>query len=552
MNKKKNNVNGKVEGMAHHGKIALIIAILCFSIGVVTAIPQQPYTLYGTATLNGKVLTAQDNAVISLEVDGVELVSYTMGDISGTDNYVLKVPMDSDSSVTTAAQEGDTAYIYVNGIAINEGAQIIGAPSTTVQFDISVTSESNPPSSPTLNDPGTTDTDGDYTVRWGSVRGATSYTLEEDTSSSFSSPTVVYSGAGTSKEITDKSDGTYCYRVKACNAEGCSGWSNVEDVVVSISHGEEGWKKTFGGPDNDAAYSLQKTSDGGYILAGYTESYGAGSSDFWLLKTDSCGKEQWNETFGGAGYDIARSVQQTSDGGFILAGCTKSHGAGSYDAWVVRIDSNGDILWHAALGGTGWDEVYSVQETTDGSFILAGYTDSYGAGLDDAWLVKIDANGNIQWEKTFGGSGWDKVKSVRQTSDGGFIIAGLTGPNGVDLADVWLVKTDANGNKQWDKTFGGDSWDSAESVQQISDGGFILAGYTLSNSAGGSDFWLMKTDSSGNKQWDKTFGGTDDDYAYSVHETTDGGFILAGCTTPQSNNSLMLAWRHGLIWCWWL
>ena len=391
-----------------------------------------------------------------------------------------------------------------------------------------------PPLSPTLNDPGTTDTDGNYTVIWSSVSGATSYTLEEDTSSSFSSP-AVYSEAGTSKQITGKSNGTYYYRVKACNAGGCcSGWSNVEDIVVSISHEVVGWEKTFGGPENDAAYSVQKTSDGGYILTGYTDSYGAGDSDFWLLKTDSGGNEQWNETFGGADHDIARSVQETTDGGFILAGCTESYGAGSYDAWVLRIDSNRDILWHMTLGGTGWDGAYSVQETTDGGFILAGYTEPSGAGFSDFLLVKIDSNGFIQWEKTLGGTGWDKAKSVRETTDGGFIIAGFTGPNGADLADVLLVKTDSNGNKQWEKTFGGDSWDTAESVRETTDGGFILAGYTLSNSAGSADFWLLKTYSNGNKQWEKTFGGPDDDYAYSVQETTDGGFILAGCTAPQS------------------
>jgi parallel beta-helix repeat protein len=340
MNKKMNSWDIKMGRIARHVKIALLIATLCFSIGLVTAIPQQDYTLYGTATLNGKILTAQDNAIVSLKVDGIELVSYRMRDISGTDNYALKVPMDSDPSVTTAAQEGDTAYIYINGIAINEGTQIIGAPGTTVQFAISATSADNPPSvtvrypnggesipigtqvevsahaiddaavtgvtfyyssdggsngnligagtrvsgtdkdglwnknwntnglnagtnyvikavasdgtltgedqsdstfsltctppsSPTLNDPGTTDTDGDYTVSWSSVRGATSYRLEEDTSSSFSSPTVVHSGADTSKYITGKSTGTYYYRVKVCNACGCSGWSNEEDIVVS-------------------------------------------------------------------------------------------------------------------------------------------------------------------------------------------------------------------------------------------------------------------------------------------------------------------------------
>ena len=226
-----------------------------------------------------------------------------------------------------------------------------------------------PPSAPALNDPGTTDTDGSYTVSWSGVSGATSYTLEEDTSGSFGSPTVIYSGSGTSKYITGRSDGTYYYRVKACNACGCSGWGNVEDIEVSISHEVGGWNRTFGGADSDVAYSVRQTSDGGFILAGYTDSYSAGGSDFWLVKTDSSGNEQWNMTVGGTDYDIARSVQETSDDGYIIAGWYFST-AGKCDARLVRIDSSGGILWHLTFGGTGWDVVESVQQTSDGSFII--------------------------------------------------------------------------------------------------------------------------------------------------------------------------------------
>jgi len=490
MTKKRNNQD--------IASIALTIAIICFGIGLVTAVPPtQPYTLYGTATLNGKALTAQDDDVISLKVDGVELVSYTMGDISGTDNYVLKVPMDSDASVTTAAQEGDSAYIYINGVEISEGVQVIGAPATVVTLDISATSASNPPSTPTLNDPGTTDTDGSYTVSWSSVSGATSYTLEEDTSSSFSSPSVVHSGAGTSKDVSGKIDGTYYYRVKACNAESCSGWSNVEDIEVSIPHEEEGWKKTFGGPDNDVAYSVQKTSDGGYILAGYTDSYGAGDSDFWLLKTDSSGKEQWNETFGGTEFDIAYSVAQTADGGYIIAGYTFSYGVGGVDFWLVKTDANGNEQWDKTFGGTAGDYVHSVQQTADGGYILAGYTSSYGAGLHDFWLVKTDANGNELWNKTFGGPDAEGAEGVLQAADGGYILAGYTDSFGAGSNDFWLVKTDSNGKEQWNKTFGGPDAEGVKAVLQTTDGGYILAGYTDSFGAGSADFWLIKVKEDG-------------------------------------------------------
>ncbi|KAF5414572.1 MAG: hypothetical protein C5S48_08330 [Candidatus Methanogaster sp.] len=400
------------------------------------------------------------------------------------------------------------------------------------------------PYAPTLNDPGTTDTDGSYMVRWSSVSGATNYTLEEDTSGSFGSPDVVYSGSGTSTKITGRSDGTYYYRVNACNACGCGGWSNVEDIEVSISHEEEGWNMTFGGTGDDVAYSVQQTSDGGFILAGYTNSYGAGSSDFWLVKTDSSGNEQWNMTFGAADSDIARSVQQTSDGGYIIAGCTDYSAAGMYDARLVRMNSNRDLLWDMTLGETGWDTAESVQETSDGGVIFAGYTSSYGAGYYDAWLVKIDSNGNKQWDQTFGGTDWDTAESVHETSDGGFVLAGYTKSYGAGDLDFWLIKTYSNGSKQWDKTFGETDDDYAHSVQQTSDGGYILAGVTeprsdtpapLSESmgpcgAGGSDIWLVKTDSEGGKEWDKTFGGTDDDCASSVQQTSDGGYVLVGYT----------------------
>jgi len=250
---------------------------------------------------------------------------------------------------------------------------------------------------------------------------------------------------------------------------------------------EEEWNKTFGGTGGDYAKSVQQTSDGGYALAGGTDSYGAGSSDFWLVKTDSSGEKQWDKTFGGTRWDYAYSVQQTSDGGYILAGHTYSYGAGSSDFWLVKTDSSGEKQWDKTFGGTGWDSAYSVQQTSDGGYILAGHTFSYSASYSDFWLVKTDSSGEKQWDKTFGGTGDDYAYSVQQTSDGGYILAGYTDYSyGTGYYDFWLVKTDSSGEKQWDKTFGGAGDDYATSVQQTSDGGYILAGHTYS-----SDFWLV-------------------------------------------------------------
>jgi hypothetical protein len=240
------------------------------------------------------------------------------------------------------------------------------------------------------------------------------------------------------------------------------------------------WNRTFGGTGDDFAFAVQQTSDGGYILAGATESYGAGDADFWLVKTDSNGCEQWNKTFGGINSDSANSVHQTSDGGYIIAGTTYTYGAGAGDFWLIKTDSNGNKQWDKIFGGTSWEVAHSVQLTSDGGYILAGET----AG--DGWLVKSDPNGNMQWEKTFGGADWDIAHSVQQTTDGGYILAGSTKSYDDDGAwDGWLVKSDPNGNQQWEKTFGGIDYGTVKSVRQTTDGGYILAGETA------SDFWLV-------------------------------------------------------------
>jgi len=307
--------------------------------------------------------------------------------------------------------------------------------------------------------------------------------------------------------------------------------------VLFICQLEVRWSKTFGGADYDLAWSIVQTSDGGYALAGVTGSYGAGGGDFWIVKTDSSGNEEWSKTFGGERDDWARSVIQTSDGGYALAGGTDSYGAGGEDFWIVKTDSSGNEEWSKTFGGADSSGAESIVQTSDGGYALAGVTMSYGAGGVDFWIVKAESSGNEEWSKTFGGADYDFAESIVQTSDGGYALAGSTESYGAGGFDFWLVKTDSSGNEEWSKTFGGENDDWAYSVVQTSDGGYVLAGSTMSYGAGGEDFWLVKTDSSGNEEWSKTFGGVNRDWARSVIQTSDGGYALAGGWLLKTDSS---------------
>jgi PKD repeat protein len=329
-------------------------------------------------------------------------------------------------------------------------------------------------------------------------------------------------------DVQQTDDGGYIISgyTRSYGASGHNIW-----LIKTDSSGNELWNKTFGGSSDDEGESVQQTADGGYIITGWTKSYGAGLKDLWLIKTDSSGNEQWNKLFGGSSDDGGTSVRQTSDGGYIISGYTSSYGAGSVDAWLIKTDSSGNQQWSTPLGGMSSDGAWCVQITTDGGFVLTGWTYSYGPGaVGNVWLVKTDSLGNQEWNKAFGGADVDRGYYVQQTTDEGYIITGYTASSGAGLDDMMLIKTDSSGTEQWTKTFGGTGRDYGNQVEQTFSGGYIIAGYTLSYGAGSEDVWLVKTDSSGNKVWDDTFGGTYSDVGYSVQQTTDGGYIVTGHT----------------------
>jgi len=301
-----------------------------------------------------------------------------------------------------------------------------------------------------------------------------------------------------------------------------SSWTTGDIWLIKTnSNGDTLWSRTFGGGYADIGYCVQQTADGGYIIAG---AWNGATDHAWLIKTDSLGNQQWARTFEGSGNDAFYSVQQTTDGGYIITGI-----GGDADVWLIKTDSQGDSLWTRTFGGVWYDAGGDVQQTNDGGYVIAGGTTSYGAGQGDVWLIKTDSLGNQQWNRTFGGSNDDGGNSVQQTNDGGYIITGDTRSYGAGGADVWLIKTDSLGNQQWNRTFGGDNFDRGYSVQQTNDGGYIITG-KFGYSPLYDDVWLIKTDPLGIRQWQRTFGGGSMDRGYSVQQTNDGGYVIAGET----------------------
>lgn len=345
-------------------------------------------------------------------------------------------------------------------------------------------------------------------------------------------------------------------------------------VLLSYAQLQAGvqWEKTFGGTSTDAATVAKPTSDGGYILGGYSYSDISGSKstpcqgvgDYWVVKLDASGNKQWDQTFGGAQFDGLTALHQTSDGGYILGGISFSdpsgtktsanYGAG--DFWIVRLNGSGARLWDKSFGGTNLDTLTTLQQTSDGGYMLGGTSfsapsgnktsASFGSDSGDYWIVKLDPSGNKQWDKSFGGNDLDDLRSLQQTSDGGYVIGGFstsaangnkTSTNlGSGTSDYWVLKLDASGNKQWERAYGGSDADELYALQQTRDGGYILGGHSYSGVSGNKssanfgsyDYWIVKLNSSGAKEWDKSFGGDNEEKLRSVQQRSDGSYILGG------------------------
>lgn len=339
------------------------------------------------------------------------------------------------------------------------------------------------------------------------------------------------------------------------------------------------WQNTIGGNSYDDLYSIEQTSDGGYILGGLSSSdisgdkteNGQGGYDYWVVKLNSSGSIEWQNTIGGTGNDDLYSVIQTTDGGYLLGGYSISGisgdktvaSKGGYDYWIVKLNSAGGIVWQKTYGGNGDDYLKSLQLTSDGGYILGGWSNSGVSGnktenligVYDYWVIKINASGGIQWQNTIGGTSDDILNSVQQTADGGYILGGYSSSGisgdktdaanlnvgGGNSSDFWVIKLNSGGSIEWQKTIGGNSTDRLFSIDLASDGGYILGGYSDSGISGdkseavigGYDYWVVKINSIGNLEWENTIGGSNAEDLVCVKQTSDDGFIIGGYSTSN-------------------
>jgi uncharacterized delta-60 repeat protein len=307
------------------------------------------------------------------------------------------------------------------------------------------------------------------------------------------------------------------------------GAGGIDIVVLKLNaDGTVDWQKTYGGSDDDEAYSLFQTSDGGYVLAGQT---GPGSNrDALVMKLITDGSIQWQNTYGGAGWEWFTSIRQIT-GGYIAVGDGNSGGVPD-DLWVAKLDTNGVVIWENTYGGSGQERTWAdIQETTDGGFVVAGRTSSFGAGDFDVWVLKLNAAGSVAWQKTYGGTDFEQPIAIEQTTDGGYIVAARTKSYGQGDKDVWILKLTPNGSVSWQKVFGGTLEEEVRDISQTQDGGYITVVRTNSFGAGDNDIWVLKLNQNGLIERQRLFGGTGSDSVENLQITPDDNYIIAGETT---------------------
>ncbi|NNJ87904.1 MAG: hypothetical protein HKP53_00755 [Eudoraea sp.] len=355
--------------------------------------------------------------------------------------------------------------------------------------------------------------------------------------------------------------------------------TNVNDywLIKTDSDGTLLWSRTYGGSKDDRGQAVIQTSDGGYAITGYAMSDdGDGSNnegfhDNWVLKLDGQGNIEWEQSFGFSGHDHSYDIIETTDGGLFFTGflditsaradgyTDKSysltrHGVGEF--WGTKLNAQGELEWRKYFGGTNNDRAHAVVTAHDQGYIMAGFSESddfdisESRGSYDFWVVKIGDEGELEWEHSYGGTGIDIAQDIAKTEDGGYIITGSAISTDGDISephgesDVWVIKIDGQGALLWEHSYGGAGFDAAESIRPTQDGGYVISGNSKSTdqdlmaNAGENDLWLLKIDAQGTIVWQQTFGGTDLEFAFDALETSDNGLVIVGESISTNFNTL--------------
>jgi len=296
------------------------------------------------------------------------------------------------------------------------------------------------------------------------------------------------------------------------------------------------WIKTFGGSGDDRALKLQQTSDGGYIVAGQTRSLEGSELDLRILKLDPNGTIEWENTYTRYVSNNILSIQQKNDGGFIVAGREIPEYTYGYKTfWILNLDQTGNIDFQGIFRWYFESFIRSIQQTSDEGYILAGYAQSFGAGEEDIWVLKLSSSGDVEWQLTYGGSSLDRASFIQQTGDEGYVVAGYTRSFGAGEGDIWVLKLSSSGDVEWQKTYGGINEDNIFSICQTPEGGYVVGSNTRSFGAGEEDIWVLKLSSSGDVEWQKTYGAYFDEEASFIQPSTDGSYVIAGSTSSFGN-----------------
>lgn len=301
-------------------------------------------------------------------------------------------------------------------------------------------------------------------------------------------------------------------------------------LATEVAKAQIMFERTYGGSADDGGSSVLQTDDGGYIVAAQTFSFGTGTSDIYIIKTDAYGNELWTKTYGGNAWDAPNDIKKTHDNCYVIVGKTSSYGAGASDAFLMKIDSNGDSLWFKTYGGIEDDGANSIDICADSGFIICGSTCSYSNVFSAVYLIKTNSNGDTLWTSTYEEKDYNNASSIITTHDGGFLLAGIAETGGAPGADGLVIRTNSNGDTLWMKIYGGLSYDIFTSVCEDNNGNFLLCGTTYNLASGSYDAYILKINSNGQELWSKTYGGFDVDNAGSIKYTNDNAFIIAGST----------------------